>query len=535
MDFVTKFKNYFKAGYPGLFVLTHEESRVVKDIQSFVNAHEKIVLHEWDHQNGLVYSSDKKVHKEGLNNSAALLQYIQNFSPRSVDSSQNPGVYQEPDKHIFLLKDFHLHFDKVINIRMLRNCWNLMKARGNMVVFVGHKFAIPSEIEKEIQLIDYDLPDTSSIQEKLLFILNSANNGREKSGKEMLEMTPEINDASIEAGKGMTISELENAFAMALITSRKFDQTFVSSVFDEKVAQLKKNGLLTYIPSDISFDNVGGLNGLKTWIRSRKKAYSQDAREYRLPLPKGILLASVPGVGKTLTAKAIASELDCPLFQFDMGSIFDSHVGNSERNMREAIKIIESIGKCVILIDEIEKSLSKDAVSGRGDTGVSSRIFGTFLGWLNDRKNPAFIVATSNDHTILPTPLIRKGRFDQLFWIDLPSAAERREIFNVVLRKYGRDPESFPVSDFVESSEDYTGAEIEEVIKAAMFRAFNVGKEVSEDEVLEELAGFIPFSQSHEEDLQNMRKQARGKLVMLTDEGETLTIENAMRNFSIDL
>jgi SpoVK/Ycf46/Vps4 family AAA+-type ATPase len=277
------------------------------------------------------------------------------------------------------------------------------------------------------------------------------------------------------------------------------------------------------------------LSGLKRWLRSRKKAYTQEAENFKLPLPKGCMFCSVPGVGKTMLAKATANEFDAPLFLFDMGNIFDSHVGNSERNMREVIKTIETIGKCVILIDEIEKAFSKDAVSGRGDTGVSSRIYGTFLTWLNDRKNPAFIIATSNNHTILPSPLIRKGRFDQLFWIDLPSAVEREEIFNVVITKYGRDIQNFTVSRFVDATEEFTGAEIEDVVKSALFRAFDNENELSDKEIMEEINEFIPFAKSHEDELHQMRSQARGKLVMLSEEGETQTIDNAMRKLSIEL
>jgi SpoVK/Ycf46/Vps4 family AAA+-type ATPase len=241
----------------------------------------------------------------------------------------------------------------------------------------------------------------------------------------------------------------------------------------------------------------------------------------------------VPGVGKTMLAKATAREFDCPLFSFDIGNIFDSHVGNSERNMREAIKTIESIGKCVILIDEIEKALSENAVSGRGDTGVSSRIYGTFLSWLNDRTNPAFIIATSNNHTILPTPLIRKGRFDQLFWIDLPTEEERMEIWNVVIKKYGRDPENFNVFRLRDNTEDYTGAEIEELFKSALFKAYDNQEEVDEEHIVNETKLFIPFAKSHVEDLETMRAQAQGKLVMLTDAGEAENVEDGMRKLRI--
>lgn len=282
--------------------------------------------------------------------------------------------------------------------------------------------------------MDYDLPDSAAINERLMFIKDSINKELAEVEKPLIEISDTVVEGAVEAAKGMTHLEVENAFALAYISAKKFDSNFVEAVFQEKIAQLKKNGLLTYMEPNISFDNVGGMQGLKNWLNTRKKAYTKEARDYNLPMPKGMLLASVPGTGKSLICKAIAKEFDCPLFALDIGSIFDSLVGNSEKNMREMIKTVESIGKCVILIDEIEKALSNSAVSGSGDSGVSSRIFGTFLSWLNDRKNPAFIVATTNNHTLLPSALIRKGRFDQLFWVDLPTADERREIFNVLLK-----------------------------------------------------------------------------------------------------
>jgi SpoVK/Ycf46/Vps4 family AAA+-type ATPase len=409
-----------------------------------------------------------------------------------------------------------------------------MKNKGNMIVFVGHKYSVPAELQKEIQLMDYDLPDSKAIEERLMFIKDSANRGREEKQLAPLNIPEEIIDSAVEAAKGMTDAEVENAFSMAYITSRNFDNKFVEIVFQEKIAQLKKNGLLTYMEPNIGFENVGGMQGLKNWLITRKKAYSKEAREYNLPLPKGMLLASVPGTGKSLICKAIAKEFDCPLFALDIGSVFDSLVGNSEKNMREIIKTVESIGKCVILIDEIEKSLSNSAVSGSGDSGVSSRIFGTFLSWLNDRKNPAFIVATTNNHTLLPAALIRKGRFDQLFWVDLPTAEERKEIFNVVIKKYGRDPQDFSIKTLVNGAENFTGAEIEEVFKDALYKAFDAGEEVKDNHVMEVLAEFIPFAESHEEDLKQMRRQAQGKLVMVTQKGDPIAdVQKNMRKLSI--
>jgi AAA+ superfamily predicted ATPase len=521
MSFINKLINYHKACYPSLFVTTHEEARLIREIIAIRDKHPEVTVNEWDVQNGLRYKSGpiEVFHPDVTKGVTELLQYIQ--------------AYKHGDT-IFILKDFHLHFDNKLTIRMLRNACNLLKRNRNMIVFVGHKYVVPGELQKEVQLLDYDLPDAESIKERVHFIKDSVNKELEAAGKPLIDVDNHIIEGTIEAAKGMTAHEVENALALAFTSVGKFDNVFVECVFQEKIAQLKKSGLLTYMEPNISFDNVGGMQGLKNWLNTRKKAYSRDAREYNLPLPKGMLLASVPGAGKSLICKAIAKEFDCPLFSLDIGSVFDSLVGNSEKNMREMIKTIESIGKCVILIDEIEKALNSSAVSGAGDSGVSSRIFGTLLTWLNDRNNPAFIVATTNNHTLLPSALIRKGRFDQLFWVDLPTAEERREIFNVVIKKYNRNPQNFSIKTLVNGAEGFTGAEIEEVFKDALYKAFDADEDVHDGHIMEVLAEFIPFSVSHEEDLKTMRRQAQGKLVMVTSKGDPIAdVEKNMRKLSI--
>jgi AAA+ superfamily predicted ATPase len=523
MNCINKIKNYQRAGYSGVFVLTHEEARFMLELTTLSNLeYNALNIVEWDTQKGLLFRSGKTkigFQEDTTKNTSDLLEYIQNYSQTNT---------------IFVLKDFHLHFDKILNIRLLRNAWNNLKRMGNMIVFVGHKYAVPGELQKEVQLLDYDLPNIEALTERLMYIKSSIDKGREEAGKAPTELDNSIIEAATEAARGMTSLEAENAFASAWTETGKFNSVFVEAVFKEKIAQLKKNGLLTYMEPNISFDNVGGMQGLKTWLTTRKKAYAKEARAYNLPLPKGMLLASVPGTGKSLICKAIAKEFDCPLFALDIGSVFDSLVGSSEKNMREIIKTVESVGKCVILIDEIEKSLSNSAVSGSGDSGVGSRIFGTFLSWLNDRTNPAFIVATTNNHTLLPAALIRKGRFDQLFWVDLPTAEERKEIFTVVINKYNRDPKNFSIKTLVNGSENFTGAEIEEVFKDALYKAFDAGEEINDSHVMEVLSEFIPFAVSHEEDLKTMRKQAQGKLVMVNSKGDPIAdVQKNMRKLSI--
>jgi AAA+ superfamily predicted ATPase len=525
ITFLEKFENYLKASYPALYIQTHEEKRLLQDLTSLTESKD-------GDSSESVYTLYTWNLSEGLRNLSTgdLLG-----ADTAVPSDIPLHVLRIPrlQNAIFLLQDFHLVIDKPLVIRRFRNLWDSLKARGSMMVFIGCKLILPAELEKEVQLLDYDLPQVEAIGERLRFIVDSANHRRAEENTPPLKIAEAVFEGAVQAAKGMTFSEIENTFALAAISAKGFNQAFVESVFDEKITQFKKNGLLTYIPSDIGFDAVGGLSGLKTWLRGRKKAYTKGASDYGLPLPKGCLFCSVPGVGKTMLAKATAKEFDCPLFSFDIGNIFDSHVGNSERNMREAIKTIESIGKCVILIDEIEKALSENAVSGRGDTGVSSRIYGTFLSWLNDRTNPAFIIATSNNHTILPTPLIRKGRFDQLFWIDLPTEEERMEIFNVVIKKYKRRPEDFDLFSLKSETEDYTGAEIEELFKSALFNAYNEQEEITDRHILAEAELFIPFAKSHVEDLETMRMQAQGKLVMLSETGEAEKVEDGVRRLRI--
>jgi SpoVK/Ycf46/Vps4 family AAA+-type ATPase len=521
MDFLQKIDLYRKACYAGLAVLTHEEARLVPHLKMLKNSEPTLSLYEWDNQSGLTGGvvDQERYAVPSTAFPKEVLQYIQKHTVNNT---------------IFVLKDFHLEFDRSNILRLLRNSWDLLKSRRNMIIFVSHKYALPPEIEKEVQIVDYDLPDAEAIEHQLSYIHECTNKAREAKSRPALSIPDEIKDAAIDAAKGMTFAEIESAFSLAIIKASKFDQVFVEAVFHEKIAHLKKNGLLTYMEPNVSFDNVGGLVGLKTWISARKKAYSKEAREYNLPMPKGMLLASVPGTGKSLICKAIAKEFDCPLFALDIGSIFDSLVGNSEKNMRELIKTVNGVGRCVILIDEIEKSLSNTAVSGSGDSGVSSRIFGTFLTWLNDRTNPAFIVATTNDHTKLPAALIRKGRFDQLFWLDLPTLEERKEIFSVVIKKYGRNVKDFSVSSHAASAVNFTGAEIEEVFKDAMYKAFNDNKDVSDNYLIEALAEFIPFAVSHEEDLKTMRRQAQGKLVMITAKGDPIAdVQKNMRKLSI--
>jgi len=288
MNFINKITNYHKASYPGLFVLTHEEGRLTQELIGMATDNPKLSVHVWDAQRGLQYcaGANETSHPSDTSTSTALLEYL--------------GSRYRQENNIFILKDFHLHFDKVINIRLLRNAWNWLKSLNNMIVFVGHKFNLPGELLKEVQLVDYNLPDAEAVRERLDYIVGSVNAGRASAGKPELPLSESIIETAVEAAQGMTHYEIENAFSLGIVSAKAFNQDFVHAVFQEKIAQLKKSGLLTYMEPNVSFDNVGGMQGLKKWLLARKNGYTKEAQDYHLPMPKGILLASVPGTGNIL-------------------------------------------------------------------------------------------------------------------------------------------------------------------------------------------------------------------------------------------
>ncbi len=527
IPFPEKLRSYTKASYPLLWVKTHEEQRAIKDILStFDKTNVPVIIYTWDCQTDLMrFKKDSNSWEKVPNMDTKIMNVV--TSCRKLGSSN--------ERTIVIFKDFHPYIEAPGQIRNIRNAIEDLKGRGIMFIFLSPVIKIPTELEKEIQILDYALPNGEQINT----ILNSIQKAvKDKTGatSNAADITPEVRQSAIEAAMGLTNSETQDAFSLAIVENLKFDNNFVLSVFDEKVKQVKRHGLLQYIKPDVSFENIGGLSYLKQWIMTRSKAYTQAARDYSLPYPKGVLLCGVPGCGKTLLAKATASEFGFPLFQLDVGGLFGKHVGETEENFRRVVEMVDGIGRCVLFIDEIEKALNRDAVSGKGDTGTSSRSFATLLSWLSDHKSPVFVVGTSNDHTKLPTEFTRKGRFDELFWIDLPTEAERKEIFTVLLKKYNRDISKvkIDIDKLAESSKDFTGAECENVIVSALFDRFaDDGKEISTTNLLDEINNTTPLAILSASDLENMRKNAEGKLKPASPSGFAKTGASTARKLSL--
>nr|WP_239582826.1 AAA family ATPase [Bacillus tianshenii] len=269
--------------------------------------------------------------------------------------------------------------------------------------------------------------------------------------------------------------------------------------------------MLEYYHPNESLSNIGGLDNLKDWIEERGNAYSQEAREYGLNLPKGVLLLGVPGCGKSLTAKAISRSWNFPLLRFDLGKVFGGLVGESERNIREALDVAKAISPCILWIDEIEKGLSGVQSSGSSDGGTTSRVFGTFLTWMQEKKEPVFVIATANNIGLMPPELLRKGRFDEIFFVDLPTVEERMNIYEIHINNKGRNPREFDLEQIATKSFGFSGAEIEEVLNESLFRAFNQGRDVTTEDILYSIGQICPLSKTMSETITGLRKWASAR------------------------
>jgi SpoVK/Ycf46/Vps4 family AAA+-type ATPase len=310
----------------------------------------------------------------------------------------------------------------------------------------------------------------------------------------------------VKAVLGLTLDEAENAFARAMVKDGTLDATDIPAVLEEKKQIIRKSGLLEYFSTDDTIKDVGGMDLLKGWLVKRRNAFRDKARAYGLPEPKGVLLVGMQGCGKSLVAKTIASLWDLPLLRLDMSLIFSGYIGASESNMRKALKTAESIAPAVLWIDEIEKAFSGVASSSISDAGTTARVVGMFLTWIQEKDSAVFVTATANSIEALPPELLRKGRFDEVFFVDLPTSAERREIFAIHLAKRNRHPEAYDLDQLATQSEGFSGSEIEEAIVSAMHDSFSENRELETRDVQNALRDTVPLSVTMQEKISFLRK-----------------------------
>ncbi len=413
---------------------------------------------------------------------------------REIEQQRRPMIYLFFDACPWLDKD-------PLAVRKLKELSLSFKASPKSIVLLNSSHRLPEELEKEVTVVDFPLPD----REDLGRLLDSV---QAELGGLHFPLSAKNREELVQAALGLTWREAENALARALIVQGKLSAAAVPFVLEEKKQNIKKGGLLEYLEPSDDFERVGGLAGLKDWVRKRSLAFSQRARDFGLPAPRGILLLGVQGCGKSLCAKALSALWRLPILRLDVGRMFSSLMGSSEDNMRRAIKLAESTSPCILWIDEIEKAFAGTRGS-ESDGGTSARILATFLTWLQEKKECVFVVATANDVTSLPPELLRKGRLDEIFFVDLPSAAERADILAIHLRSRHRDPARFDLQGVARLCEGFSGSEIEQVVISALYEAFDRGGDLDNADLVQVIGQTVPLSRTRREEIQGLREWAR--------------------------
>lgn len=478
-----------RARYPLIYIVSWEEARVLERLKEMSDRRQK-KFYLWSITRGIFKLEDE---------------------PSKIDEATRDPVnalgYVEkcPDPALFIFLDFHSYLNDQTIVRKLRDLVSNLKNTYETLIILSPVLTVPVELEKEFVVVDYEPPDYAEIEELLNDIIEVVSKNQEVT----VALTPEIKEKLIKAALGLTRSEAESAFARAIVLDKRLDVNDIDNVLEEKKQAIRKSKLLEYYESKEEFTNVGGLDYLKDWLSKRSVAFTKKAQEFGLPQPKGVLLIGVQGCGKSLTAKAVASLWKLPLLRLDIGAVFSGIVGSSEENMRRAIKTAETLAPIILWIDEIEKGLSGVQSSTFSDAGTSARVFSTFLTWLQEKVAPVFVIATANNIQLLPPELLRKGRFDEIFFVDLPSLQERNEILGIHIRKRKRDPGKFDLGLLSQGSDGFSGAEIEQAIISSLYDAFLENRDINTQDILKNIKESIPLSVTMKENIEETRNWAR--------------------------
>ena len=496
MSFQGELEILIRARYPILYLITSEEVRVQALVTDIALRRQKKVF-EWSYSTGIVpagtsiqsQKSRNPATKEPL---AALDQVIDQVEPA-----------------VFIFKDLHPFLTKAnyAVVRRLKEIAIHLRNSFKTIVLVSPVMEIPAELEKEITVLNFPLPAREDLEELLDRIIEDLKQVKQAR----VELDLPGRDRLLQAALGLTLGEAENVFAKIIVKDGRLSGEDVQEVFAEKQQIIRKSGLLEYYATAESFDQVGGLAVLKDWLNKRALALSNEARAFGLPAPKGVLILGVQGCGKSLCAKAVSTQWRLPLLRFDMGRMFNSFVGSSEENVRRAIAVAESVAPAILWVDEIDKAFAGAQGSGASDGGTTARVFGTFLTWLSEKSAPVFVVATANDISQLPPELLRKGRLDEIFFVDLPAPEERWEVFRIHLEKRGREAAQFDLAALAEASGDFSGAEIEEAINSALYDAFYAKEEVTTAHLLNALPQAVPLARTMDEQISGLRSWAEGR------------------------
>lgn len=499
MTFNDQFELNIKASSPIIQIISHETLRIRACCIQVASALGRD-LYVWNLPQGLKkYDNGKPIEtRYDIDHANEVLDWLLNIASETEDSDA-----------LILLEDFYHFLNEHTLISRLRAFAIAVASReiNNVTVVLSQPIPLLHEaLEKEVQVMEMPLPDVDDLK----ILMRQAAQRYNLDERDYYESSP-----LIEAALGLSTSEAQLAFAKAACKFKRLSELEIPFIIKEKEQVIRKNGHLEYFHPKATLDDIGGLDNLKSWLKRRRQSFSSYAREFGLETPRGVLLLGLPGTGKSLAAKAVANAWQLPLLRLDMAKIYGGIVGQSEANIRSALRTAEALAPSILWIDEIEKGLSGIQSSGATDGGTTSRVLGTFLTWMQEKEKPVFVVATANQIAQLPPELLRKGRVDEIFFVDLPVLKDRKNIISIHLKQRHRqdDFSSSELDELAAASKGFTGAELEEAVKEAMFLAFDEGHILSKDHILKAIQATSPLSSTMAEMIRDTRAWAKGRAV----------------------
>jgi AAA+ superfamily predicted ATPase len=441
--------------------------------------------------------SDLAENAKALYNSREPAQMLGNLEGISIEAT-------------FILKDLHRHMDDPVVVRRLRDVGQKFSTNRRTVILTAPKIQIPAELAGLVEFLDLPLPD----RQRLRQILDETLVRISKTHTLQRKLDANGMDAIADNLRGLTEEEAERAVSQALVARYALSPEVVTDVLEAKKALLKRSEMVEFVEAGDTLANVGGLENLKHWLGLRRGAWEDAAREFGLEPPHGVIILGVQGCGKSLCARAVAGQWKLPLVKFDTSAVYDKYIGETEKRIRKVFQVAEGLAPCVLWIDELEKVFAgSGADSASADAGVSSRLLAAFLSWMQDRKAAVFVAATCNNVTVLPPELIRKGRFDELFFVDLPTQAERKQIFSIQLARRKRNPEDFDLERLSAAAKGYSGAEIDAAVQGALYAAYSEKTPLSTRSLVDALAQTVPLSTTRAEEIEALREWANTRAV----------------------
>lgn len=515
-DVLDRLKVLIDSSTPIIVMETVEEVRAVRLVRA-ASSPLNLAVFEWSIASGLVRcGSDTVVQEYGPGSGFP-------GSAHNTDTAGAAALYNSQDpaqalgnlealsiEAVYILKDFHRHIENPVVVRRLRDVGQKFSANRRTIVITAPAFSVPPELRALVEFVELPLPDTLRLRQIIDEV--TVRLGKTRTLRRNLE-NPGL-DAIATNLRGLTEEEAERALSQAIVTRYGLFPETVTDVLDAKKDLLRRAGMLEFVDASENMTAVGGLENLKAWLAQRRGAWEDSARTFGLDPARGVIILGVQGCGKSLCARAVAGEWKLPLVKFDTAAVFDKYIGETEKRIQQVFRVAEGLAPCVLWIDELEKVFAGSGPdSASVDAGVSSRILASFLSWMQDRKDPVFVAATCNNVTALPPELIRKGRFDELFFVDLPNQAERKQIFSIQLSRRRREPAEFDLEKLAAASQGFSGAEIDAAVQSALYAAFATKQSLTTETIVTALAHTVPLSTTRAEEIQGLRLWAKQRAV----------------------